>query len=211
MPKFSVKKPFVVLVGVVVLLVLGFVSFTRMTTDFLPHMNLPYMIVITTYPGASPEKVEKEVTEVMEGTVGTVNGVKNVMSSSAENSSVVSLEFEEDTNMDAAMVKVSSAVNQIELPEKAGKPMIMEISADMMATMISSVDYKGKDGYELSKFIEDKVIPEMERESGVASVNTSGMVEKSVEVKLSQDKIDEVNGRILEKTNKTLKSEAKRS
>lgn len=204
MPKFSVKKPFVVLVGVVVLLVLGFVSFTRMTTDFLPHMNLPYMIVITTYPGASPEKVEKEVTEVMEGTVGTVNGVKNVMSSSAENSSVVSLEFEEDTNMDAAMVKVSSAVNQIELPEKAGKPMIMEISADMMATMISSVDYKGKDGYELSKFIEDKVIPEMERESGVASVNTSGMVEKSVEVKLSQDKIDEVNGRILEKTNKTL-------
>lgn len=204
MPKFSVKKPFVVLVGVIILLVLGFVSFTKMTTDFLPSMNLPYMIVITTYPGASPEKVESEITEVMESTVGTVNGVKNVTSTSSENSSVISLEFEEDTDMDAAMVKVSSAVNQVELPETAGKPMIMEISADMMATMMASVDYEGKKGYELSKFIEDNVIPELEREDGVASVSTFGMVEKSIEVKLNQDKIDEVNGKILEKTNKTL-------
>lgn len=204
MPKFSVKKPFVVLVGVIILLVLGYVSFTKMTTDFLPHMNMPYMIVITTYPGASPEKVETEITEMMEGAVGTVNGVKNVTSTSSENSSVVSLEFEEDTNMDAAMVKVSSAVNQIELPDTAGKPMIMEISADMMATMMASVDYDGKKGYELSKFVEDNVIPELEREDGVASVELAGMVEKSVEVKLNQDKIDEINGKVLEKTNKTL-------
>lgn len=204
MPKFSVKKPFVVLVGVIILLVLGYVSFTKMTTDFLPHMNMPYMIVITTYPGASPEKVEAEITETMESAVGTVNGVKNVTSSSSENSSMVSLEFEEDTNMDAAMVKVSSAVNQIELPDTAGKPMIMEISADMMATMMASVDYDGKKGYELSKFVEDNVVPELERENGVASVELAGMVEKSVEVKLNQDKIDEINGKVLEKTNKTL-------
>ena len=81
MPKFSVKKPFVVLVAVVMLLVLGAVSFIKMTTDFLPNMNMPYMIVITTYPGASPEKVEMEITEIMESAVGTVNGVKNVSSS----------------------------------------------------------------------------------------------------------------------------------
>lgn len=204
MPKFSVKKPFVVLVAVVMLLVLGVVSFTKMTTDFLPNMNMPYMIVITTYPGASPEKVETEISEVMESAVGTVNGVKNVMSSSAENSSIVSLEFEEDTNMDAAMVKVSSAVNQIELPDNAGTPMIMQISADMMATMMTSVDYQGKSGYELSKFVEDNIIPELERQDGVASVSTSGMVEKSIEVQLNQDKIDEVNEKILEKTNKSL-------
>ena len=159
MPKFSVKKPFVVLVAVVMLLVLGAVSFIKMTTDFLPNMNMPYMIVITTYPGASPEKVEMEITEIMESAVGTVNGVKNVSSSSAENSSVVSLEFEEDTNMDAAMVKVSSAVNQVPLPENAGTPMLMQISADMMATMMTSVDYEGKSGYELSKFIEDNIVP----------------------------------------------------
>ena len=130
MPKFSVKKPFVVFVGVVMLLVLGYVSFTKMTTDFLPHMNLPYMIVVTTYPGASPEKVETEISSPLENTVGTVNGVKNVTSTSSENSSVITLEFEDGTNMDAAMVKVSSAANQTELPETAGKPIIMEISAD---------------------------------------------------------------------------------
>ena len=109
MPKFSVKKPFVILVGVVMLFVLGYVSFTKMTTDFLPNMNMPYMIVVTTYPGASPEKVETELSEVLENSVGTVNGVKNVTSVSSENSSIVSLEFEEDTNMDAAMVNSGKA------------------------------------------------------------------------------------------------------
>ena len=204
MPKFSVKKPFVVLVGVVMLLVLGFVSFTKMTTDFMPNMNMPYMIVITTYPGASPEKVESEVSEVVENSVGTVYGVKKVTSTSSENSSIVSLQFEDDTDMDAAMVKVSSAVNQVELPENAGKPMIMQISMDMMATMMTSVDYKGKSGAELSRFIDEKIIPELERQDGVASVGTSGMVTDSVEVRLDQDKIDDVNEKVLEKTNKSL-------
>ena len=204
MPKFSVKKPFVVVVGVIMLLVLGFVSFTRMTTDFLPNMNLPYMTIITTYPGAAPEKVGKEVTEKLEKAVGTVNGVKNVTSSSAENSSVVSMEFEDKTNMDAAMVKVSGAVNQVELPEKAGKPMIMQISMDMMSTMMCSIDYKGKEGYELTKFIQDKITPELERLDGVASVTEDGIVEKSIEVQLKQKKIDIINEKILEKTNKTL-------
>lgn len=204
MPKFSVKKPFVVLVGVVMLLVLGYVSFTRLSTDFLPHMNLPYMIVITTYPGASPEKVETEVSEALESAVGTVNGVKNVVTTSSENYSIISLEFEDDTNMDAAMVKVSSAVNQVELPEKTGKPMLMEISADMMATMMVSADYEGKEGYDLSKFIDENIIPELARQDGVASIDASGMVEKSIEVRLNQDKIDEVNEKILEKTNDSL-------
>ena len=204
MSKFSVKKPFVVLVVVIMVLVLGIVSFTRMSTDFLPHMNLPYMMVITTYPGASPEKVQKDVTELVESGTGTVNGVKNVMSQSMENASLVTLEFEDDTDMDAAMVKVSSAVNQLELPDTAGNPMIMEISADMMSTMITSVDYKGKDRIELSKFVDDVVIPEIQRQDGVANVTESGSVVKSIEVVLNQEKIDDINQEILAKTDKTL-------
>lgn len=204
MSKFSVKKPFIVLVAVIMVLVLGIVSFTKMSTDFLPHMNLPYMMVITTYPGASPEKVQKDVTELVESGTGTVNGVKNVKSQSMENASLVTLEFEDDTNMDAAMVKVSSAVNQLDLPETAGNPMIMEISADMMSTIVASVDYKGKDRLELSKFVDDVVIPEIQRQDGVANVTKSGSVEKSIEVVLNQDKIDDINQEILAKTDKTL-------
>lgn len=210
MPKFSVKKPFVVLVAVVMVLVLGAVSFSKMTTDLLPNMNLPYMMIITTYPGASPEKVESELTDVIENGVSTVNGVKEVTSTSSENYSMVMLEFEEDTNMDSAMVKVSSAVNQLELPDNVGNPMIMEISMDMMATMMVSVDYEGKSGYELSQYVEDNIIPEFERQNGVASVEVSGLIEKSVEVALNQDKIDDVNEKILEKTDSTLKDAKKK-
>ncbi|MDE6853284.1 MAG: efflux RND transporter permease subunit, partial [Lachnospiraceae bacterium] len=204
MIKFSVKKPFVVLVGIIIVLVLGAVSYSRMTTDLLPHMNLPYMLVLTTYAGASPEKVEADITEPMENQVGTVNGVKNVLSTSSENSSMVYLEFQDDTNMDAAMVKVTSAVNQLDLPDSAGTPMVMEVSMDMMATLMASVDYDQLKGVELSKFIDENIIPTLEREDGVASVNSLGMIEESIEVVLNQDKIDDVNERILEKTNKSL-------
>ena len=99
MPKFSVKRPFVILVSVIMVFVLGIVSFTRMTTDFLPNMNMPYMMVITTYPGASPEKVERDISEPMENGVGTVNGVKNVASQSSENVSMVMLEFQDDARV----------------------------------------------------------------------------------------------------------------
>ena len=204
MPKFSVKRPFLILVGVIIVLVLGGVSYSKMTTDLLPNMNMPYMMVITTYVGAAPEKVEKDITEPMESAVGTVNGVKKVTSNSAENSSMVMLQFQDDTNMDAAMVKVSSAVNQLELPDTAGQPMIMEISMDMMSTVMASVDYEGKDRVELAKFVDDNILPALERGDGVASVSTNGMVEESIEVVLNQDKIDDVNARVLEKTDKAL-------
>ena len=141
MSKYSVKKPFTVLVAVVMLLVLGIVSFTKMTTDLLPSISLPYILVITTYPGASPEKVENDVTQVLESALGTVNGVENVTSVSNENYSMITLEFAEDTNMDSAMVKLSSQIDQIELPDMAGTPSLLEISPDMMATMYACLLY----------------------------------------------------------------------
>ena len=80
MIRHSVKKPFTVLVAVIFVLVIGFVSLTGMKTDLLPDMSMPYMVVVTTYPGASPEKVEEHVTKPMEAALGTINGVENVSS-----------------------------------------------------------------------------------------------------------------------------------
>lgn len=206
MIKYSVKKPFTVFVAVIIVLVIGLVSLSGMKTDLLPDMSMPYMIVITTYPGASPEKVEENVTKPLESSLGTINGVENVTSTSAENYSMVMLEFAEDTSMDSAMVKVSSAVNQLEsvLPDTCGTPNIMEISMDMMATMYASVSYEGKDIYEVSDFAKDVVIPYFERQSGVASVSDIGMVEKSIEVRLNQEKIDKINEQILLLTNEQI-------
>jgi len=206
MIRYSVKKPFTVLVAVIFVLVIGFVSLTGMKTDLLPDMSMPYMMVITTYPGASPEKVEENVTKPMERTLGTINGVEKVTSVSSENYSMVMLEFAEDTSMDSAMVKVSSATNQIEssLPDTCGTPNIMELSMDMMATMYVSVSYEGKDIYELSDFVKDVVMPYFERQSGVASVSDIGIVEKTIEVRLNQEKIDKINDKVLLLTNDKL-------
>ena len=128
--KFSVKKPFTVLVAVIMVLVLGFVSLTTMTMDLLPPISLPYLIVITTYPGASAEKVEADVTVVMENALGTITGVTNVYSTSAENYGMVQLEFEDGTDMDSAMVKVSSAVQEAagSLPDSTSMAAKMGVS-----------------------------------------------------------------------------------
>ena len=206
MEKFSVKKPFTVLVAVLIILILGIVSVTRIPTDLLPSISLPYMIVVTPYPGASPERVEMNVTVPMERALGTVSHVKNVTSTSAENYSMVQLEFEDGTDMDSAMVKVSSSVEQVRanLPQECGTPSILEISMDMIATMYLAVSRDGYDIYELSEFIDDDVVPYFERQEGVASVNTIGLVQKSVQVDLNAEKIQALNDRILEKTNDSL-------
>ena len=108
--------------------------------------------------------------------------------------------------MDSAMVKVSSAVDQVsgQLPDLAGTPSIMEITPDMMATMYVSASYDGKDIYDLSSFAEDELLPYLERQSGVASVSTVGMVERQVEVRLNQTKIDQVNDKMLVKVSSKL-------
>ena len=199
MTKLSVQKPFTVLVAVIMVLVLGFVSVTSMTMDLLPPISLPYLIVITTYPGASAEKVEAEVTIPLEGALGTITGVANVYSTSAENYGTVQLEFEDGTDMDSAMVKVSGAVQQAAagLPELCGTPSIMELSMDMMATMYVAVSRDGHDIYEISDLAERELIPHIRRQNGVANVTTIGLVEKSVQVELNAGRIDDLNTELL--------------
>ena len=203
MSKYCVKKPFTVLVAVVMVIVLGFISFSKITTDLLPSISFPYVMAVTTYPGASPEKVEKSVTEQVERSLGRVNKVKNVSSISQENMSMVMLEFEEDTNMDSAMVKLSTASEKIResLPEEASAPMLMEISPDMMATMTVGISYEGKDIKELSRFVNKDILPKLEREEGVASAEAIGSAIERVEIRINESKVNAVNDRILAQMN----------
>lgn len=198
MIKQSVKKPFAILVAVIVVMMLAAVSLTRMTTDLLPAISTPYMMVITTYPGASPERVEMDVTEPLESALSTVTGVETFTSSSAENFSMIVLEFEESTDMDAALVKVNTAIDTVEgaLPELCSTPSLMELSMDMMATMYVSVDRDDMDIYQLTDYVNDTLSPYLQRQTGVASVSSLGLVEESVEIRLNQEKIDAVNGRL---------------
>ena len=144
MTKFFVKKPFFVVVAVIIILIIGGVNLSNMNTDLMPDMEMPYMMVVTTEPGASPEKVESDVTEPMESALGTVNGVENVISTSANNYSMVMLEFAADTDMDSALVRVSKVIDTISLPDECGTPNLMEVSMDMMATMYAVLIMGGK-------------------------------------------------------------------
>ena len=200
MEKFSVKKPFTILVAVIMVLLLGFVSITSLQTNLLPDISTPYLMVVTVYPGASPERVESEVSDVMENALGTVSGVENITATSAENYSLLLMKFAEGTDMNSAMVKTSNKVDQTasSLPSTCLTPSIIEYSLNMNAFMTVAVSREGADQYELSEFIQNTLVPEVQRKGGVSSVSSSGLVEKLVQVQLNQDKIDEINAKLLE-------------
>ena len=200
MEKFSVKKPFTVLVAVIMVLMLGFVSISNMQTNLLPDVNTPFLMVVTVYPGASPERVESEVSDVMQNALGTVAGVESVTATSAENYSLLLMQFSDDTDMNSAMVKVSNKVDQTtaSLPSSCLTPSIIEYSLNMNAFMTVAVSREGSDVYDLSEFVSDTLVPYVERKGGVSSVSTNGLIEKMVQVQLSQEKIDTINEKLLE-------------
>ena len=199
MEKFSVKKPFTVLVAVIMVLMLGFVSISNMQTNLLPDVNTPYLMVVTVYPGASPERVESEVSDVLQNAL-TVPGVEKITATSAENYSLLLMQFSDDTDMNSAMVKVSNKVDQTtaSLPSSCLTPSIIEYSLNMNAFMTVAVSREGSDVYDLSEFVSDTLVPYVERKGGVSSVSTNGLIEKMVQVQLSQEKIDAINEKLLE-------------
>ena len=199
--KLSVKKPYTVIVGVILVIVLGAVSLTKMTTDLLPDMNLPYALVITTDMGASPEKVESDVTAPVEASMATTSSIKNVSSASYDNYSMVILEYEQNANMDSVIIEIQQKLDQLEgsFPDGAGKPMIMQIDPDMMPVMVASADVEGMTQSEISDYVENELSPVLESIDGVASVSTTGTVEENIHVTLDQDKIDALNQKIQSK------------
>jgi len=199
--KLSVKKPYTVIVGVILVIVLGAVSLTKMTTDLLPDMSLPYALVITTDMGASPEEVESDVTAPVEASMATTSSIKNVSSASYDNYSMVILEYEQNANMDSVIIEIQQKLDQLEgsFPDGAGKPMIMQIDPDMMPVMVASADVEGMTQSEISDYVENELSPVLESIAGVASVSTTGTVEENIHVTLDQDKIDALNQKIQSK------------
>ena len=199
--KYSVKRPYTVLVAVVLVIVLGVVSLTRMTTDLLPAMNLPYVIVVTTDVGASPEEVEKDVTSPIEAAMATTSNINNVSSMSYDNYSMVILEYEQSTNMDSAMIEIQQQLDQLtgQFPDSVGTPIIMQIDPDMMPVMIASADVDGMDQAEVSDYVDNELLPLLESIEGVASVTATGVLDTDLQVTMNQEKIDALNEQILSK------------
>ena len=196
--KFSVKKPYTVLVGVVLAIILGVVSFTRMTADLLPNISLPYVIIMTTYPGASPETVEMVVTQPVEAGMATVSNIEGISSVSGENYSMVILEFAQTADMNAVSLEIRESLDQIKSywDDSVGNPIIIKMNPDMLPVMIAAVGVEGMDNGEISMYVQDSVMPELESIEGVASVSATGLLEESVHVIIRQDKVDELNEKV---------------
>lgn len=193
--KFSVKKAYTIIVGIVLVLILGVVVYTRMTVDLLPSIELPYAVVVTTYPGASPESVESGVTKPIEQAVATIDNIASIQSISSENYSMVVLEFNSDTNMDAATIDMREKLDQVKgyFDESVGNPLILKLNPNMLPVMIAAVDKEDTDIVELSEFVENNITSQIEGVEGVASVTTMGAVEESVQVIVRKDKVKKVN------------------
>ena len=196
--KLSVRKPYTVLVAVVLVIVLGILSFSNMSTDLMPDMEFPYAIVMTTYPGASPEEIETAVTKPVEQAMASITNMKQVSSVSNSNMSVVILEFNENTDMNSATIDMRESLDTVsaQWDDSIGNPTIMKINPDMMPIMVAALDYDNMDSVGVTEKAENDIIPELESVEGVASVSASGEVDKKIEVIIQEDKIKEMNRKV---------------
>ena len=141
MPKFSVKKPLTVFVAVLAILVLGVVAYLKMTPDLMPNMDFPYVVIVTTNPGASPETVEADITKPMEQSMATLNEIKHVTSSSKNSVSMVVLEFEQGVNMDSTGVDIQQKIATLQggWDDTVGTPYVLKINPTMLPVAVAAV------------------------------------------------------------------------
>ncbi len=196
--KVSVKKPYTVWVGVVLVLVLGVVSLMKMTTDLLPNMSLPYALVITTDPGSSPEEIEKNITAPIEASMATTSNIKTVSSMSSNSYSVVILEYEQDTNMDSVVIEMQQKLDQLKgnWADTVSAPVIMQLDPSMLPIMVASADIEGMNQVEISEYVENELKPSLESVEGVATVSLTGAVEERYEVVINEEKVNALNDKM---------------
>ncbi len=198
MPKFSVKKPLTVFVAVLAILVLGVVAYLKMTPDLLPNMDFPYVVIVTIDMGASPETVEADVTKPLEQSMATLNEIKHITSSSQNSMSMVVLEFEQGVNMDSTGVDIQQKIAALQgsWEDSVGTPYVLKINPAMLPVEIAAVSREGMDVAELSEFVENTLAGKMEGITGVASVSVSGVLQRQMNVILSQEKLDALSAKL---------------
>ena len=206
MAGFSVKKPLTVFVAVLGIIVLGVVAYLKMTPDLLPNMDFPYVIIVTSDPGASPESVEQAITKPMEQSMSTLDKIKDVTSTSQNSVSMVLLEFEDGVNMDTVSVDIQQKISVLQgsWEDTVSAPYVLKINPSMLPVMVAAVSREDMDVYELSDFVTDELSGKLESVSGVASISVSGAVTREAHVILDEKKLDALSEKLAEAVKKQL-------
>lgn len=183
--ELSVKRPVGLSMCVLSLIVFGISSVFSMPMESTPEMNMPVLMVSTTYTGASPEEVDNLVTDVVESALSKVSEVSSMTSRSSEGRSMTTLEFDYSVDIDDKRDEVDESLQRLRLPETADDPIVMEMSMDSSSIMSLSIQGEGSES--LLTYIEEKIVPEIEKIAGVASVETSGGSSQYVQILLNEE------------------------
>ncbi|MBN9655292.1 efflux RND transporter permease subunit [Halobacillus sp. GSS1] len=178
----SVKRPVGVIMIVAAILGLGFVSLRSLTIDLYPEIDLPIAVVSTSYEGAAPQEVEKLVSRPVESSVSSIEGLEVLQSQSQAGASLVLMQFNTGVNLDSTLLQVRENVDQVTglLPEGASDPSVLRFDPQQLPIM--TVGLSGDTPDELQKVAENRLVPFLERQEGVASVSIEGGQTKEVQV-----------------------------
>lgn len=190
-PGYSVKHRVTMTMLYTLVIAFGIFSFYRLQLDLYPDMEIPYIIVLTTYVGASPADIETLISRPIEETVVSVTGVKNVMSTSKENVGIVSLEFDWGYDMDQAEIDTRNKLDLVrgELPDDAEEPIVIAMDPSMQPIVLFNV-VGDLPTSELRKIAEDRIKPKLERVEGISSVDVGGGEERQIHVRLDPNKLE---------------------
>jgi HAE1 family hydrophobic/amphiphilic exporter-1 len=190
----SIKRPVTVIMLMLIVIMLGIVSFMNLGVDLYPEINVPVAIVSTNYSGAGPQEIENLVTRPLEGALATVSGLEDIQSSSAEGSSLVVLMFDFGIDMDNAALEMREKVDMVKgfLPDDATSPLVFKIDPNAMPILTLSVNSTGTIE-ETQTIVEDKILSRLERIEGIASVNTSGGLDQEVVIQVDQLALNSYN------------------
>ncbi|WP_432406622.1 efflux RND transporter permease subunit [Wukongibacter sp. M2B1] len=188
--KIAVKRPVTIAMITLVVIILGFVSLSKLPIDLFPEIEVPVAIVSTSYSGVGSQEIEELISKPIEEAVATVNDIKNISSISSESSSIVIVEFAYGTDMDFASLEMREKVDMVKgmLPDDANEPMVLKIDPNAFPIIELALS-NGGDLAKLQVIAEDTIQPRIERLSGVASVNVSGGYENEIEIVVNEEKL----------------------
>lgn len=189
--RFVLKRPVTVLMALLCLIVFGISSVFNATLEQMPDMDQPMMIIMENYSGASPEDMDELVTQLIEDQVSTLEGVKSMSSTTSEGRSMIMLEYDYDTDMDEAYSDLTKSLNSIrDLPDDV-EPTVMEMNNNAQASMMLTIANPSQEN--LYDYVDQKIVPELEKLSTVAEVSTMGGSSEYIKIELMSDMMDQYN------------------
>lgn len=193
--KICVKNPYIIIVGVLIILILSMEGFRNIEIESLPATDAPCIAITTLYEQAGPETVEQKVTKEIENAVSSVQNVEHIRSISQTGISTVILELSKGTDIDTAVMEIRGRIEQAMevLPDSTSKPNILKMDSEAAPVIVAAISTSGGDSVKAAQLTEEKILPQLKRLEGVAYVQTMGAAEQRVQITLHPEKIEEKN------------------